>query len=913
MTSPQTDDEALVILVAANSPVLRGLRDVLRDWVAFGLSRPFLWIDESDADVDLLADIVATHVTTHSAARVRLADFLADRHAVGLLRLVPVSVAGAESMTVSQRVAGQTYTGLNGIGAGQISPVHCVLARHGMGGWNPEPTWNGWHTVIVAPEDAWTPQLVATDLTYRHSDQLYTGHVAAGLAGLTGLWIGVGEAPFDKTPVGTLPRPVVARAYLRRLDASGVAAAVRRKLTDVSDGLPRPRHGHAVCEHLRKPDAAAVNVARAVIQKHRGLFATQRVQSQTGPQQLGTLAALRMFLSFVWSAIRRAPWTLVNNARSHTSAALSRRLQNAIFGPGDSQFELVTAGLTADGLPAGAADLARSAEELARRVHTVSAAAEQVVPDAAPFWRDVVSGALTLADGGERSADVPPVMVGGLPGVVPDAGYLAPSPDVAFVLPGQLAAVIGVDRVESHDIWAQDQVADRLGTAGTDLELARAGDAFDTWRRDVGRAYTSEIGRHLARELKTRTAAVADLLKALREVTAEVDNTAPSKEDQFQALRIVGVMVFGLVVIAAAVTSAVKYEWLSLQYTISFAVTLAILWTAWLLYALYQQEQRLFTLLTSRNTAGDRAAAAAGNVGFAVAELQVAAVLYQQYLAWTPVLGRFLLQPFGPVPEPVPPPRLVGPLPRAMGLGIAHPDPEQIAVVTHDLGSVVFDRGWLSSLWANFEADAPRRIGTAGLALRNNTELLYTDEAATATSPLRLWSSTVIADGVKGTAGEALWRDARSQLLRDGLDDLSAKLFGDVEVIGQSGPGGSRLTGTTFLTDLIAAIGEDRAQHFSTSLFEPGAVAYDPHKVGTSIVIGGPGVDTTKTEESTARWLPPAAREQADLDQFVVVVQLTEPVPAEQLRLLAPFASVSTAAEVNEQTSPDTLYPDLGI
>jgi hypothetical protein len=68
-----SDRPALVIIVAAHSPVLRGLRDVLRDWVAFGLVRPFLWIDEADVDpMRPLAEVVATLITGNAAARVRL-------------------------------------------------------------------------------------------------------------------------------------------------------------------------------------------------------------------------------------------------------------------------------------------------------------------------------------------------------------------------------------------------------------------------------------------------------------------------------------------------------------------------------------------------------------------------------------------------------------------------------------------------------------------------------------------------------------------------------------------------------------------------------------------------------------------------------------------------------------------------
>jgi hypothetical protein len=793
-------------------------------------------------------------------------------------------------------VAGHLFTSLDGIGSSRISPVHCVLTRHGAGGWDSDAAWNGWHTVVVAPEDAWRPGLVATDLTYGHSDGAYNGHAAAALASFVGLWTGGDDAPFDMLSAGPLEQPVVGRAFVRRLDASIVAAGLRRELTDLSGGLPRPRHGHAVCEHLSKPEAAGNRTAEAVLHRHAALFALQRVHPAVDPRQrLGALAALRMFLGFIWSVLRRAPWTLLDNARSELSASVSRRLQGAIFGEGDSRYEVVTAGVTGAGLPAAADDLVRSAERLAGRVHTVASTTEQPAPDAGPFWRNVIDGALTLADGGERSSDVPPVMVGALPGVVPHAGFIAPAPEAAFVLPAQLAAVMGMERVESCDIWAQDQVSEHLEGAVSDVETART---------------TQQIGRRLAQELRTRTAAVADLLRILRETTPEQGRPGPSEDEQRTAVRTLSILVLGLVAIWAIAATVLIKQWLPLRYPIAVAAVVTILWLGRYLLTMYRQQQRIFALLTSRSSMDDRYAAAGSNVGFAIAELHASGVLYQQYSAWAPILGRFLLQPFGAVPQPVRAPRLAGPLPRAMGLGIAQPDAHQIHSVAHELGAVVFDRGWLGSLWNHFADDAHRRLGRAGFALRDNPALLFSDGASTGTSPLRLWSQTVVADGVSGTAGDALWTHARGELLMRGLDRLSADLFANVEVIGQSGRTGTpSVTGSTFLTDLVTAADDEQARHFSTALFDPAAVAHGSHAVDSTVVIGR-GADHPSASETVNR-------AETDLNQFVAVIQVSAPLPMNQLRLLAPLVAAAVSPREGLRGSDDTSsalsYPDLGI
>jgi hypothetical protein len=290
-------------------------------------------------------------------------------------------------------------------------------------------------------------------------------------------------------------------------------------------------------------------------------------------------------------------------------------------------------------------------------------------------------------------------------------------------------------------------------------------------------------------------------------------------------------------------------------------------------------------------------------------------VLYQQYLTLMPVLGRFVREPFGAVPPSVAPPRLDGPLPRAMGLGIAHPDPDQVAVVVHDLGAVVFKRGWLGDLWADLLSDAPRRLGTAGLGLRRDPWQLLSDEATSPTSALRTWAGAVTTDGVSGAAGEAMWRRAHEALLARGPDELSTALFGTVEVIGQSGHGvAGRLTSNTFLTQLTDAVGDRHAQYFSSALFDAAAVSQEAHRVAETVMIGG-RAPTGPAEHGmpAVRWLSPAHGERADLDQFVVIVQTTAPLPSSALRLLAPLVATPATGGHEPARDADPSFPEFGI
>jgi hypothetical protein len=898
--SSRTD---LVVVVAPDTPATRGLRDVLRDWTALRLTRPFLWVDASAVDPwRPLGEVVASEVTRCAATRVRLQDHLADQQDLGLVRLVPVSAFGAASGAVTEQVAMFLYTGLHAIRNGRVSPVHCLVGRHGQGGFDPGRTWPGWHTVVVAPEDAWTPEATATDLTYEHSDGEYHNHVAAAVASLTGLWEEVDEAPFDAVRPDGVSRPVVARAFVRHLDGAAVAAQLRHVLTDLSVGLPRPRHGSTTCQHLRQPEAGVKRTAQAVLDRHSALFAMRSHQPTVRRrQQLGAGAALRMFGRFVLDAVRRTPWTLAHTVRTYTSATVSRGIQRSLFGDDQSRFEIITNGVNAAGLPAQFEALATGTHELVERVNAALPDAEPSMVDTGPFWRDVISGALTLADGGQRTVDIPPVTVSGVPGVVHDTAYVAPDPGAPFRIPPRFAAQLGFDSVPPHDVRSQLQVAEALrADSANDLETARTADRFEAWCRDTGRAFTTAIGRYLADQLEIRTQRAAKLLHELRDIPpVEPDSDSPTRHDQRGVVRALIILVVGLLVTTLGCIWVVRDDSVHWKYPVSTAVALALGLILWFIVDLVRRQRRIFLLVVASTERHDRYAAALRDIRFAVDELHLMTVLYRQYLTWAPVLGLFVREPFG-TPRPMQAgARLAGPLPRAMGIGLARPDPSQVAVAAGALGTVVFECGWLGELWEGLLRDAPGRLGVAGLALHGNPDLLLGDEAGH-DSPLRRWAGSVLADGVSEVAGDVLWSRARDALLAQGVDALSASLFGDVEVVGQAGHGVSgRLTGNTFLTQLTSTLGGNRPQHFSSSLFDPVAVSQEMHRVGTTVSIGGGA--TGDRQSGGVR---------TGIDQFVVIVQFTDPLPVERLRLMGPLG---VPVPVPAYDEPEPSFPDLGF
>jgi hypothetical protein len=580
-------------------------------------------------------------------------------------------------------------------------------------------------------------------------------------------------------------------------------------------------------------------------------------------------------------------------------------VQDALFGA-DSQYQIVTA--AGSGKAAGADEFARDVEDVSRRLQAALPDVHPGIPNVAPFWQSVVDGAMTLADGGQRRPEIPPELLGSIPAMIAEPRLLAPSPNDSFAVPPAMMPVMGTARLEAVDVRAHEQLAERLATAATgSIELARVAERLHAWRAGINPAFTSRVGSRLSDEQRKRAAEVRRLNDELVTTMAATDAPTATRNDQSDVVKVLLGLLGGWAVLALMMWLSLRYDWFSPNKVLIIGGVVGFAWLTWLVIVLVRQQKRIFATLAARNRMLARHEAAVHNLGYAVSELRVVSVLYSQYLAWSTLLGAFLREPFGQVSSPVVAPHLAGPLPRAMGLGRALPDRDQIDRATHDLGATVFASGWLGALWASFVADAPRRLGRDGLPLRDDPSLLLRDEATNPNTPLRLWKQAVVSEGVLGAAGDELWSRARARLQEQGSVRLAETLFRDVDIIGQTLHGArGRTDGAAFLTQLVGALDDPSAYHFSTALFQPAAAGQEEHRVEHTFVAGA------DKPPSHVRMLATTAGTTTDLDQFVVVVQFSASVPSEDLCLLAPEDLPPDPLISEEENVPaNSAYPDL--
>jgi hypothetical protein len=880
-------EHAVVVVLAAPGPVTAGVRDVVRDWAAIGLITPVLWVEESAVIPGRpLASVIATRITGTDSRRVRLQDELANTQNLQTVRLVSLGVQGSHPALVSSLVAGYMVNNLYQGGTYRFSPVQLVLTRHG-GKWQRGFEQEGWRTLVVAPEDSFSPARPATEIIDSGDDTEAIAHSASALATIAGMWVGMGEGPFDSEPLGAT-EPRVVRTFLRRLDASLVANDIRVTLTDVSRGLPKPRSSRGSTSYFQNPADAAERMAHDVMTKHQHLFTFQE-QSPDGVTRTpkNWWQAILDFLKFLKQVLVNAPRDILEGTLNKGAAAVSRRVQNALYGGADSRYEVVTRGINGRGLPYGTDEIATTARKVAQRSAAAVSSTEQSLPDSSAFWRDFIAGGLTLADAGtSRLPDVDPQLVQGLPGVVPETVWVAPAPGDAFELSGTAVSRTQRSCVSPYDTGAQ-QAADDVITqlASEETGGGRVKEQFEQWRHRMASSYTGRIGQRLSKELRARQERLAELMAIVSQASVpEIDDVLTAEHERLRrTLKHWILGFFGIVAVSVFVGI------LGVIGVLTLTVASAVAAIAWLVHGVWRalgHQRKIFAAMNSLKAESDALDYAALNVSLAASALYRVATLYSQYLAWAPILGQFLHQPFGPPPLRPTPARLNGLLPRSVGFGVATPDAQAVGNAAAELAQQVFEAGWLSELWTTMIAQAPEQLGPRAAEIRSNGHELLSDPAIEDTSLLRQWSALVAEGGVPAGVGDEMWRRSRDVLMRRGLHELSRTVFNAIEVQAQEGHGVTGLIdGDTFFTVVTDALSDVKDQAFLTGLFRDTAQAQGMHRVASTVAIAPAEVEALADQHESVRWIRPNRGSQDGLDQFLVVLQLTPPVASGDLTI----------------------------
>ena len=204
----------------------------------------------------------------------------------------------------------------------------------------------------------------------------------------------------------------------------------------------------------------------------------------------------------------------------------------------------------------------------------------------------------------------------------------------------------------------------------------------------------------------------------------------------------------------------------------------------------------------------------ARNLGYATLDLRRALGAYGQHLAWSKVLGAFLVRPFGSGRASTSRARLTEDgLPLAMRLGVAHPEPamvaNSIAVVRRD----TYRAGWLGQLWEQHINDAADRLGPDGVDLREDPNALYAERAGEG-SLLNRWVELICREGPTVGSADEVW-----QQMNVAASPKADQLLDRVV----SAEGLTPMSRTEFMSSVDGDLDLFGSRHFDGVLFTPAA------------------------------------------------------------------------------------------
>ncbi|HEY0216689.1 MAG TPA: hypothetical protein VGC57_09890 [Cellulomonas sp.] len=776
---------ALSVVLAPRGPAA-GVLDALQDLSSLSLVEPFLWVS---AEHTAGGPVPAVEVRAGRRYRTTLQDVLVQRSPdrVRVCVLVPFLATVPDVPAVVEETVAE-IAGTSSGGA-RVERLRCILARPGAGAGLGELAREGWHNLLVAPQDADGPTrghvlLPAT------ADPLDLGrHGAPLVAGLLGLWTGLEQAPLDDQPA--LPGRTVrlVRSFYRNLDAGEVERVVRDRVGSMRAGLPLPReHGQSAVyvEDLR---LATSSMARALWTKHADVLQGPRVGARAeAVRRVGVLAALRMLIGFLGAAVRNAPAAWYAAVVNQVSSAVASSVHATVFGAAPSAYEVVVKGVTSRGLPVGWDEISEAARQLDDSLVVPGEPREhETAEHSAELWRDYTRAALTLADGGLRDPALPPVQIGSARGVLRSATDIAPGAEAAFTeISGYVAASTGTAQVGPVDVLGAATLRQRLDALSQDpaaaLEADRARQALARWQEARSSSFAIQVGAVLGRRVTEVAAETRTLLARIAALAAASDADSASRAHQRRLARWLRLLLIAVSVVLVVVVGVAVAGVVGPVLALVLAAGALVSWFAATVVLFMTQQRALFREIHRRKVAVTQMEATRANLRHALRDLRRLTAAYRQFLAWSAVLAVVLEQPFGTAPVDVAADaggQLYG-LGHATRLGRATVDEAVVDEAATLLRRDVFVTGWLTAPFETVVREAPDRIGSDAYDLRRDPEALYGLPVEPGASLLARWQAALVAEGVGRTGGDALWHRVLSDL--DGrAHELGDRLVGSVQ------------------------------------------------------------------------------------------------------------------------------------
>ncbi|NQX12317.1 hypothetical protein HQQ80_11825 [Microbacteriaceae bacterium VKM Ac-2855] len=754
---------SVISVILAPSGPLAGVRDALADWSAARLIDRFYWVEPHMIQSGTFSAL-SVHGGAFDGATL---NALAGSGRIARIRLVVLVPAITGMQGVGTAVEQELAAFLeSSFGSAPVTRIRAIVTRADDRATLPDLAIDGWHNVLLSPEDSSGPGIGQTRLGPTKDPFDLGAPAAAAVAGLTGLWSGIDGSPLDAETLayGGLVR--MSRSYYRRLGTAELERALRTDVLSMERGLPLPTQFGAAATYVEDAALATQDMAEQLWARHPGVLRGPRDTLATEKvKPIGAWEALKMFFAFILAAVRGAPraWLagVVNRVRADAAAAV----HGLVFGAAPSAYAVVVQGVTADGMPASWLDLQGAAVALdkalddgggARRDHEAHA-------DLSALWQDYVAASLTLADGGDRVTGLTPVQIGTQRGVLRRPGSIVPAVEDAFdAVPPHLAASIGIATAEPFDVLGTFALGGRLRRVAEQPMLGVAASAtleqLGSWRSEHSETFAARVGTRIGESLFAVREEIAALLEEIRQAASADDLLAAESARNRRLARTLRILaiIFG----AAAVTVAVLLFTGVVGLTIGLIIlaSVLLLWFVVALWVFIVQNRRLFALLNARKELLARNELARRNIRHAVRDARRLTDAYSQYLAWSRVVGSVLRAPFGRSSEAAVATDVdVVDLPQSVRLGAGVVDANAVGSASIELRRDIFAIGWLQGCWDSALAGASKQIGPRGVEIEAEPRTLFRQRGSGEDSLLPLWTAALQENGVAGAVGDETW------------------------------------------------------------------------------------------------------------------------------------------------------------
>ncbi|MFI7000859.1 hypothetical protein [Nocardia sp. NPDC050175] len=870
-------------MIVAPTGSAAAIKDVLTDLSATGLVRDCYWLDNADtATVSGATPVLRLHDGVEDPQR--LADALAGPTPVDHVTLCVLitTVTGDRATSAACERALSAYLDEHRRAAAQFTKLRVLIVRGGAelpdGA---EPAFAGWHNVVITPEDAHGPALGHESLD-TDDPVLVARNATPVLAALCGLWSAVEHRPMEA--MQPLPGDTfrVARSFYRQLECGGVAEQLRRKLFDVGGRLPLPYDQIDPVIYVNDVTQETHRMAEQLWTKHESLLKGARAIPPPGSTRkfIGWREILRMFLSFLWAALKNSPGSWQQRYSDERATATARLIETLVLGKG-SDYRVVVDGKTSDGRAVQWTAYAPAARQLANALDESANEPMGTIAnsDLSVVWKDYASAAFTLCDAQERSDRLPPAQIGVNRAIIPAAADVIPAPESEFVVaPEALADEAGISSVSPGDIAGINMLTERLDAIEADESLrAEAGSAtaeLGKWRSGLHRSYGYAFGQRITQELDRTLAEVRYLLEKIREAAKAAKPTAATKRQRWLVFCTQIAILLFLLVVAADVAGVITKR-LTVVPALEIAGGAAIVLTLVLLLAFVLTERALFRLLNRLREAASTIDIDKLNLRTALRDVERLSQACTQYQSWTQILGTFLADPLGYTGTPTDhAARIRWGLPRKTAVGSARPDDRQVDEVAADLRAGLFQVGWMSAPWEQIIGSVGEQLGPTARDIRRKPELILSQQGAGSGSALDIWAEQLTRGGVPATGSSAMWQTALRELSPGTARD---RMIRDVEYFEHGVP---QLVSVEHFRAGVGDIDAADGGHFDTALFTDPAVARGKTKV---------------TDKSAIDFVD------KDLGWIAVTTQFSDGVSFDELDLVGP---VTPSPPVSEPTAP---------